>query len=103
MESDTTSADRSSDKGDQEFTPQIAFAMGAIKGTVENLRTDLKEWKEDLRLTIAAGDAAAVKKMDDLEARVRALEKWRWLVAGAAATGGLAGGKLIEFLAKVAQ
>lgn len=94
---------KSNEKGDQEFTPQIAFAMGAIKGTVENLRTDLKEWKEDLRLTIASGDAASQKKTDDLESRVRALERWKWTIAGAAAAGGLAGSKLLALLGKIAQ
>lgn len=95
-------ADSSKPEG-QEFTPAVAFAMGEIKGTVENLRTDLREWKGDLTGSIAAGDAANALKIADQETRIRALEKWKWMIAGAAGAGGLAGGKFLDWLSKVSQ
>lgn len=95
--------DRPNEKGSQEFTPAVAFAMGEIKGTVENLRTDLKEWKNDIRESITTGDSALNVKAADLEKRVRSLEQWKWTIAGAAAAGGLAGGKLMDLLIKVTQ
>lgn len=98
---ETPHQDKAGEKGSQEFTPAIAFALGTINGTVENLRTDLKEWKDDVKDTIAADKLAAAGRITDLDTRVRALEKWKWMIAGAAAAGGAASGKILEILAKV--
>lgn len=87
----------------QEFTPAVAFAMGEIKGTVENLRTDLKEWKNDLRDDIAARELATSNKIAALDLRVQSLEKWKWMIAGAAAAGGATAGKIFDIIAKATQ
>lgn len=105
MSTDTTDnapgEDRPNEKGSQEFTPQIAFALGTINGSVENLRTDLKEWKDDTKDTLTADRLSTQKQVDGLDARIRSLEQWKWTIAGAAAAGGLAGGKLLEILGKL--
>lgn len=96
--------EKQGEKGDQTFDPFFfTFAMGEIKGTVENLRTDLREWKDTLKSDMSAGDLSNSIKIADLETRMRVLEKWKWMVAGAAAAGGLAGGKLIDFIGKISQ
>lgn len=94
---------RSGEKGSQEFTPAVAFAMGEIKGSVENLRTDLRDWKEDVKGTIASDRMAADKKMTDFENRIRFLEKWFWRATGAAAAGGFGGAKFVEWLSNVGK
>jgi len=98
----THDTDKSSNAPEgQDYSPMVAFAMGEIKGEVKNLRSDLADWKNDLRADIQAGDIANTTKIADLETRMRALEKWKWIIAGAAAAGGTAGGKIIDFLSKV--
>lgn len=82
---------KTGEKEGQDGSPTaLAFALGEIKGTVENLRTDIKEWKTETGT-----------KTGDLETRMRALEKWKWMVAGAAAAGGLAGQQVISAIARV--
>jgi hypothetical protein len=95
--------ERSGEKGSQEFTPAVAFAMGEIKGAVENLRTDLREWKDDVKGDMAADRAINVKKLDDIETRLRFLEKWFWRATGAAAAGGFGGAKVVEWLANMGK
>lgn len=98
MDSDQTS--KPGEKGDQSFTPQVAFAMGEIKGSVENLRTDLRDWKDDVRKDILERSTATQATLTDHDARLRKLEQWKWMIAGAAAAGGLAGSKLLDAITK---
>lgn len=93
-------APRPGEKGDQSFTPQVAFAMGEIKGSVENLRTDLREWKGEVKEDITERAVVTQKALDDHDARLRKLEQWKWMIAGAAAAGGLAGSKLLDAITK---
>lgn len=99
----TDTQDRHGEKGSQEFTPQIAFALGQIDGTVKNLRTDIVEWKDDLKANMANDRAATSKRLDDMETRLRFLEKWFWRATGAAAAGGFGGAKLVEWLSTMGK
>jgi hypothetical protein len=89
--------------GSQEFTPAVAFAMGEIKGEVNNLRRDLAGWKDDLKDTLKEDRAAVAKDILDHETRLRFLEKWFWRATGAAAAGGFGGAKLVEWLANMGK
>lgn len=80
---------RKGEKGNQQDFA-FAFAMGEVKGTVENLRTDLRDFKHDI-LSSTSEDYKA------LDQRITKLEHRQVWIAGAAASGGA----IITFIAGI--
>lgn len=99
MDSDVVDAPRPNEKGSGENSPlAIAFAMGEVKGSVENLRKDLDGFKTDIREDLNHRDSRIEKTVEDLNTRVSALEKKIWQWSGIATLIGTLAGWAFEYV-----
>jgi hypothetical protein len=90
---------RPNEKGSGENSPlAIAFAMGEVKGTVENLRTDLKQFKDDIREDLTHRDQRVDEALEKHDARISALEKKVWQWSGIATLIGTLAGWAFEYV-----
>lgn len=90
---------RPGEKGSQENSPlAIAFAMGEVKGTVENLRTDLREFKESIKGDLDHRDQRMDAALLDHNVRIAALEKKVWQWSGIATLIGTLAGWAFEYV-----
>lgn len=76
------------EKGDQFPTgPEaIAFALGELTGKVNNLRTDIKDWKDGAKSTAA-----------DHEDRLRIIEKWHVKITALTGAAGTILGFIVQW------
>lgn len=72
--------------------------MGEVKGTVENLRTDLKEFKESIKGDLDHRDQRIDETLNKHDTRISALEKKVWQWSGIASLVGTLAGWALEYV-----